>query len=263
MKVPSDTLHLSLSPVTDSLQEAEEGKINLPADDPAQIKPLMQYLYEAEYDPKLPASHAAHFSNKDIFKPRDRLDFHYEFPHTCSQGCLGMNQRVCQHHLCGVMTCNGTCKDFVCRECCPGYHASIKAVGEDFKEGDSSQFLLHSQMYALAEKYQVDGLKELALEKFRWCCAVFWYTGDFLPAARHVFDDNTPEDDRGLRDLVTFTIAKHMEVLSKPEIRALCREYNDLAADLLELKAGLLGFQVYTPLTSKDNLKSSERGGRK
>jgi hypothetical protein len=214
----------------------------------------MQYLYEAEYDPKLPASHRAHFSNKEVLlQPKDKLSIggrsalHYEFPHTCSQGCLGANQQVCQHHLCGVMTCNGTCKDFVCRECCPDYHASLARTAEEFKGGPSNHLLLHSQIYVLAEKYQVDGLKELALEKFKWCCAVFWYTSDFLLAVRHVFDDSTPENDRGLRDLVTFTIVKHMEVLSKPEVWALLEEHNGLSTHVLKLKDTELGFKAPEP----------------
>ncbi|KAF3040373.1 hypothetical protein E8E11_001786 [Didymella keratinophila] len=234
--------------------EAEECRIELPADDPTQIKLLMQYLYEAEYEPKLPASHTAHFSiEKMLLQPKDKVSLgggshlHYEFPHTCSQGYLGANQQVCQHHLCGVMICNGTCKDFMGRECCPDYHASLKALGGDLKKGESSQFLLYSQMYALAEKYQVDGLKELALEKVKWCCTVFRYTSDFLPAARHVFDDTTPEDNRGLRHLVTYTFVKHMEVLSKPDVWALVEENNDLSSHVLMLNALRLGFTAPEP----------------
>ena len=254
MKVRSDIHHLRLPSGTSILQEAEEGTINLPADDPAQIKLLMQYLYEAGYTPKLPGSHTAHFSiEKAHLQPKDNLsltgknNLHYEFPHTCSHGWLGAHRRVFQHHLCGAMTCNGTCKDFVCREYCPKYHAPLKTVGEDFKWSNSSEFLLLSQMFALKEKYRVDGLKELALEKLKWCCAVFWYTSDVLPAARHVFDDTTPEDDSGLRDLVTFTIVKHMEVLSKPDFWALVEEHKDLSSHVLKINASRLGFTAPEP----------------
>lgn len=140
------------------------------------------------------------------------------------------------------MTCNNTCDRFVCKECCPGYYAPLKILGEHFKCGNSSQFLLHSQMYELGDKYQVTGLKDLALDKFKCCCSVFWYTNDFPPAARHVFA-STPDSDKDLRNQVAMTISKHMGLLNKPEVAALLDEHNDLAADLLRLKAGILGWK--------------------
>jgi hypothetical protein len=54
--------------------------------------------------------------------------------------------------------------------------------------------MLHSQMYEVADKYDVPGLKELAKKKFSLACAVFWDSGEFAVAAEHAYT-TTMEDD--------------------------------------------------------------------
>lgn len=53
--------------------------------------------------------------------------------------------------------------------------------------GESKNFALHSQMYALADKYQVADLREVAQEKFKDGRVRFWNSADFVHAARHAF----------------------------------------------------------------------------
>jgi hypothetical protein len=80
------------------------------------------------------------------------------------------------------------------------------------------------------------GLKELAKEKFDHACQNFWYDPAFSIAAHHAFS-TTPDDDKGLRDIVSRTIASHMELLNKVEIEALMTEFNGLAFGLLKQKS--------------------------
>jgi len=89
-------------------------------------------------------------------------------------------------------------------------------------------------MYEIADKYEVRGLKDLAREKFQRSCKQFWDNDVFAVAAHHVFS-TTPDSDKGLRDLVSLTISKHMCLMDKPEIEALLTEFNGLAFDLLKL----------------------------
>jgi hypothetical protein len=67
-------------------------------------------------------------------------------------------------------------------------------------------------MYEYADKYDVVGLKDLAKAKFELACGVFWESNSFGPAAHHAFA-STMDHDRGLRDIVSATIAKHMELI--------------------------------------------------
>ena len=120
------------------------------------------------------------------------------------------------------------CANFACDKC------EVNAAALPPLNGESSQPLLHAKIYEIAEKYEVKGLKDLAREKFKRSCEQFWDNDVFAVAAHHVFS-TTPDSDKGLRDLVSLTISKHMCLMDKPEIEALLTEFNGLAFGLLKL----------------------------
>ncbi|KAF2279791.1 uncharacterized protein EI97DRAFT_482573 [Westerdykella ornata] len=115
------------SAVQFSGKEAQEGKINLPEDEPETIKLLMQYLYEGVYGPPIKEPNA---TTKDYF------------PHTCewvnSGGFYWCNQPLCPHHDCGDGKCSYKCAAFICRECVP-----LPEMG----------LLTHSKLYKMGDKY--------------------------------------------------------------------------------------------------------------
>jgi hypothetical protein len=91
-------------------------------------------------------------------------------------------------------------------------------------------------MYEIGDKYDVLGLKQLALAKFSLACEKYWQSQKFAPAAHYAFS-TTPESDKGLRDIVTETIAEHIEMLSSPAVEALLNEFNGLALGVLKIRA--------------------------
>ncbi|KAF2807560.1 uncharacterized protein BDZ99DRAFT_447950 [Mytilinidion resinicola] len=192
-------------------KEAHDGKIDLPEDEPAIVKLLMQYLYEGEYDPALPP---------EAQKPT------MEFPHSCStfpyHRCCST---VCPHHTCGIH-CGANCRDFTCKICSPPLPPLY---------GTADQLLTHAKMYEIGEKYDVIGLKDLSQEKFSRTCGLFWNDPKFPVAAHHAFS-TTPDHDKGLRDLVFKTLSDHLELIDKPEIEAVLTEFNGLAFGLLKEK---------------------------
>jgi hypothetical protein len=106
---------------------------------------------------------------------------------------------------------------------------------------DASQLLLHAKMYEIGDKYDVIGLKQLAREKFLRAAAEYWNDEQFALAAHYAFS-TTPEEDKGLRDVVNNTISMHMELLNKPAVEALLTEFNGLAVGLLKMRARDLGW---------------------
>ncbi|CAN9427161.1 unnamed protein product [Alternaria alternata] len=129
------------------------------------------------------------------------------------------------------------CVNFVCLECCPDW-----ASGTESKStSDASQLLLSAEMYEIGDKYDVLGLKKLALSKFSLLCDEYWDDVLFAPAAHYAFS-TTPENDKGLRDIVTQTIADHMDMLNSPAVEALLHEFNGLAVSLLTMRAKDLGW---------------------
>lgn len=101
--------------------------------------------------------------------------------------------------------------------------------------------MLHAQMYEVGDKYDVTGLKELAREKFLRACVEYWDDDRFAAAANYAFT-TTPEDDRGLRDVVSNIISQHMDLLEKSAVEALLTEFNGLALGLLKARAKDLGW---------------------
>ncbi|RYO70402.1 hypothetical protein AA0113_g3234 [Alternaria arborescens] len=240
-------------------KESESGVVDLPEDEPTIVKLLIQYLYEGEYEPLLPDGEAslAPSSTKartQTSRPKHDLDglpYNYSFPHTC-HGLDGDCEfpRVCPHHTCngnGNFTpirhyaspghrgsqkrkanCGYACQSFNCEECNPPSHPLPSLNG-------NADQLLHAKMYEIADKYDVVGLKDLVIEKFRRACHHFWNTDEFSVAAHHVFS-TTPDHDKGLRDIVSAAISAHMSLIKKPEVKVLLAEFNGLALGILEEK---------------------------
>jgi hypothetical protein len=212
-------------------QEATRRTIDLPEDEEQTIKLLIQYLYEGEYDPKVPRDGPGQVSRVEFVVSVPKEDrFHYGFPHTCEPRCPE-KFRVCPHHSCLKVTCGEACEGFVCYQCCD----------IPFVEGGPQQMVLHAKMYELGEKYVVEGLKELAKDKFARSCRFYWNTPHFAAAVEHVFS-STVESDMGLRDIVIETISLHTNVLNMPGMRDVLNQFNDLAVGLLIIKAPLIGW---------------------
>lgn len=195
------------------------------------MKLLIQYLYEAGYDPKSPQDELRQLSGEKFVLTVPKEDkHHYDFPHTCEPRCL-TQFKVCPHHSCLKITCGEACKDFVCYECC-----EIPSA-----EGGPEQMVLHAKVYELGEKYFVKGLKQLAQDKFARSCKFHWNTSHFAAAVEHVFS-STVEGDTGLRDIVIKIISERINVLNMPEMAATLHRFNDLTVGLLKSKAALIGW---------------------
>jgi hypothetical protein len=94
-----------------------------------------------------------------------------------------------------------------------------------------TNLMLHARVYALAEKYEIGGLREVALSKFKVELDSNWDTRDFLEAIKIVYN-STPKSNRGMRDVVAATFHNH-QLLTQPELREYIRDDTDLVYDLL------------------------------
>lgn len=131
-------------------KEAEDEKVDLPADDSAIVKLLVQFSYEAEYDPIL-SSMPSPKNGETYYTPQT-------YPHSCKDG-LGCRDNesprgICEHHRCG-QDCSWECVNFVCSICL------------NPPSGSAEQVVTHARVYENADKYGVNALKVLAGGKFR------------------------------------------------------------------------------------------------
>ncbi|KAK2777408.1 BTB/POZ domain-containing protein, partial [Colletotrichum kahawae] len=92
--------------------------------------------------------------------------------------------------------------------------------------------LLHAKVYSIAEKYAVDGLKDLAVAKFKDAAAQAWEPNDFLCAATEAYT-STIDTDRGFRDAVIEIFAVHEDLLDDEEAKTTIKSLGSLPYDLL------------------------------
>ncbi|KAK2036995.1 hypothetical protein LZ31DRAFT_613401, partial [Colletotrichum somersetense] len=97
---------------------------------------------------------------------------------------------------------------------------------------DLSGLFLHAKVYAIAEKYVIGGLKDLAVSKFRTAAETTWDAGDFLDAASEAYT-STIDTDRRPRDVVLELFAQHGDLLDGDEAKSLVKRLGSLAYDLL------------------------------
>jgi len=225
---------------SDNQQEAQHDVVDLSKDEPKVIASLVQYLYSGEYDndiysvteiePGTPPSASEIIITRGLgVHPVHGYQYTYAFPHTCLKSCssssaaMSHNWVLCPHHVCSL-NCSSNCKAFICKTCCKA-------------RGPPSQLLDHSKMYAIADKYDVTGLKELACKSFRRACGYFWNSEAFATVIDHAFS-STVSEDTDLRSIIIQTISAHMAIVRKPEIQALVLKHGDLAIGILMKKMG-------------------------
>ncbi|KAF2440069.1 hypothetical protein P171DRAFT_489847 [Karstenula rhodostoma CBS 690.94] len=202
-------------------KEAEDGEIELPEDELAIVKLMVQYFYEADYDPK--------FSNLE-----DRLaDFcqrcGYENGKLCSDPdgvashCL-WGQRQCLNLISGDHQCGDACRAPKPWKKCINDVCAVSRTAADL--------ITHAKVYVLADKYAASSLKDLAVDKFYHATLYWWDDANFAVAARCLLE-NTPDSDEYIREIIRTTLSDHMSILKKHEIAVLLGDYRDLAHDLL------------------------------
>lgn len=111
---------------------------------------------------------------------------------------------------------------------------------EDYESTESeSHLLLHTQVYALAEKYDIPTLKQLAKRKFEMSVACYYDAPELADAIEFVYT-STIDSDRGLRDVVLQLFRNHPQLANTQDVFAVIKETPTLALDLWKVERGLL-----------------------
>ncbi|KAM0708098.1 hypothetical protein Q7P35_004747 [Cladosporium inversicolor] len=91
----------------------------------------------------------------------------------------------------------------------------------------------HAKVFAMAIKYQVDGLRALAAQKFKQAASTDWSSEDFAHVV-HVVYASTPDHTQELREIVADTIYDHFNDLKdKEELEVVISGLGDLSYSLL------------------------------
>lgn len=93
-------------------------------------------------------------------------------------------------------------------------------------------------MYALAEKYDIPSLKELAQSKFEMAMACYYDSSEFADAIEEVYC-STIDTDRGLRDIVLQAFRAHPALATTQDVYAVIKETPALAMELYKIERGM------------------------
>ncbi|KEF61465.1 uncharacterized protein A1O9_03031, partial [Exophiala aquamarina CBS 119918] len=104
---------------------------------------------------------------------------------------------------------------------------------ETRSEQEQPALISNVRVCAIAEKYNITSLKSLAQARFCIWAERNWTHQDFHDIVRDVFQ-STPESDRGLRDIIVHSVAKHAQKSClKTEFYNVIRENGELGLGTL------------------------------
>lgn len=109
---------------------------------------------------------------------------------------------------------------------------------EDEEAESESHLVEHTRVYALAEKYDIPSLKQLAKSKFEMAMACWYDSPEFADAIEEVYC-STVDSDRGLRDIVLETFKCHPQLASTQDVFTVIKETPTLAMELFKVERGI------------------------
>jgi hypothetical protein len=180
-------------------REAEERRIDLPEDDPEMIRRLIAYLYLGDYDPcdGLSISRYASLRQHESAIPLPE-NHHPRY----RNGTFGSVTFASDHCACLAPNPRDISQPVSCNSASQTLPSDYKLVEKAANTVEvANPLTIHATMYALGDKYQVDGLCQLAKEKFESCLHHHAHTEDFVSAVQLAYS-STPDTNRGLRDVV-------------------------------------------------------------
>ncbi|KAH7149118.1 hypothetical protein B0J13DRAFT_550713 [Dactylonectria estremocensis] len=107
---------------------------------------------------------------------------------------------------------------------------NAETYGEETISLQDEYLCLHAKVYAIAEKYQVSGLKEMALRNFSFLVPRTISPHNFAEASEIAYT-MTIDSDRGLRDLVVEVLFSKSQFLEDEALKKLLKRLPDLTYD--------------------------------
>jgi hypothetical protein len=93
--------------------------------------------------------------------------------------------------------------------------------------------LVNAKVYVIAEKYDIQALKQWAVVKYKEVLLATWNSSSFIESAILVFE-NTPESDRMLREVIIQKASENARALfDRNEFVALLESHGSFAAEVL------------------------------
>ncbi|KAK5170572.1 uncharacterized protein LTR77_005160 [Saxophila tyrrhenica] len=226
-------------------REGNDGHITLPNDEPEVVRLLIEYLYLLDYSadtfptPEDASSHADSSSGSDTMSIRTEAAQYGTVYGTSAISAFGGPQSPFTQMFRDRTESSLTVHALPTTD----FHGTFGRTANRGRKGSRTDpsplatmapcLALHARMYTAGFKYGIEGLKGLALDKFKIQCTRHWDSPE-LAEAIHIIYDTTPSSDKDLREAVADVLDLHSRLLDKPEIEIAIMEINGLAYELLK-----------------------------
>lgn len=200
-----------------SSKESRNATIELSDDDPKSVERMLSHMYTDDYDE----------DDKFTFGPKSesKTTADTRFNLSGSEGReLALNDDAhAEPELTGPPSPLTTYSDLASDDAKEFWKVKTSAVWNNI------------QVYALAEKYDVQPLKSLAAKRFKIGITGQWETDDILMVLAEVYN-TTPNTDRQLRDDILPVCARYSdELIVLPEFHEMLRNDGALAVDVARM----------------------------
>ena len=174
-------------------------------DDPATFYKVLSYLYERDYDDKDPKDETAEHNNSEANEKPTKL-----------KSLKSVAAKL-----------KGKPKNK------PVSDVDQNPNWADLSDSSHTRLVNNAWVYAMADKYDIQKLKELAARKFQAVVFDWWTPGAMADVAREVYE-TTPATDRTLRDLVINQAVNQTRALyTEPSWKDVIESHGDLSIDLI------------------------------
>lgn len=225
--------HLDVEDDADQQQEATSREINLGDDDPDTVARMLSYIYTTDYDDGLPRkTEGSDMSLGDTEAQGEAQAEAEEQP--ASEAPFPHGENAAPEEAAP--------EEETPTPAAPGSEHSLSVESLDGASTDEESDInskarsaLHNNalVYAIGEKYDVAGLKLLSKEYFSACAALHWPPDNLHEIIKLVYE-TTPDNDRGLREIVTNLCYPHLDELMESEtFKATAIELSAFCYDIL------------------------------
>ncbi|KAF2251316.1 hypothetical protein BU26DRAFT_518009 [Trematosphaeria pertusa] len=232
-------------------KESEDGRMDLAEDEPEIVKYMIQYLYEEQYEvPRaqdepsvrvvinfvdLPANKKVQARTLVEGIPSLRRDLYDRFIKI-----IASDGQVLSEKVLGRVQLSGDMDRLVNRQLL----RLLEQAHEDSSHPPTHLFpsdrelVVHAKVYAIADKYHIDGLKTYAASAFAGA-KVDRSTSPFLYDAIDVAFSTTPDEDIGLRVWLAYDVLGQLNQFGLyPRLKEKLEQVPELATFVLGLQFG-------------------------
>jgi uncharacterized Zn ribbon protein len=106
--------------------------------------------------------------------------------------------------------------------------------------------LINTRVFIIGDKYDVKGLKDLAMTKYIAAISSYWNSASLVASLKLLYEE-TPTSERRLKDVAIKAAREHIKLLvDNEEFATLCKKQGEIAFDVL--KASIIPLEALEEL---------------